>query len=71
MNAGECQGERMVVGTKCQGTTGECQGNLWEWVQRVRGTLGNTRECQGNVWVGVNCLGNRGNAGECQGNAWE
>ena len=29
---------------------GECQGNIWEWVQSVRGMLGNTGECQGNVW---------------------
>ena len=38
MNAGECRGmpgERMVVGAKSQGHTGECQGNLWEWVQGV------------------------------------
>ena len=43
----------MVVGAKCQGTTGECQGNLWEWVQSVSRMLGNTRECQGNTWEWV------------------
>ena len=46
-------GERMVVGAKCQGNTGESQGNLWEQEQSVRGLLGNTGEFQGNVceWV--------------------
>ena len=51
MNAVECRGmpgERMVVGAKSQGNTGECQGNLWDWVQSVIGMLGNTGECQGN-----------------------
>ena len=32
---------------------GECQGNVWEWVQSVRGMLGNTGECKGNVWEWV------------------
>ena len=27
--------------------------DLWEWVQSVRGMLGNTGECQGNVWQWV------------------
>ena len=40
----------MVVGAKCQGNTGECQGNIWELVQSEKGTLGNAGECQGNVW---------------------
>ena len=26
------QFECMVVGVKCQGNAGECQGNVWEWV---------------------------------------
>ena len=64
-------GERMVVGAKCQGTTGECQVNLWEWVQ----FQGNTGEYKGmpgeRMGVGVNCLGNGGNErgipGECMG----
>ena len=31
----EMPGERMGVGAKCQGNageSGECQGNVWEWV---------------------------------------
>ena len=54
----------MVVGAKCQGTTGECQGNLCDWVQcqwnagEYKGMLGE------RMGVGVNCLGNGGNAGE-------
>ena len=39
----------MVVGSKCQGNTGESQGNLCEWVQSARGMEG----MQGNVWEWV------------------
>ena len=35
----------MVVGAKCQGNTGKCQGNVWEWLQSARGMLG----MQGNA----------------------
>ena len=44
-NARECRG--------MQRNTGECQGNVREWVQSARGMLGNAGECQGNVreWV--------------------
>ena len=31
-NAGECRG--------IQGNTGECQKNVWKWVQSARGTHG-------------------------------
>ena len=44
-NAGGCRG--------IQGNTGECQGNVCEWVQSARGMLGNVGECQGNVWEWV------------------
>ena len=30
-------GERRGI----QGNTGECQGNVWKWVQSARGMLGN------------------------------
>ena len=36
-----------------QGNTGECQGNVQEWVQSARGMLGNAEECQGNTWEWV------------------
>ena len=73
-NAVECRGtpgERMVLCAKCQGNTGESQGNLWEWVQ-CQGNAGVYRGIRGeHMGVGVNCQGNAGNAEECQGNVWE
>ena len=48
-SGGKVPGERRGM----QGNTGECQGNVWEWVQNARGMLGNVGECQGNVWEWV------------------
>ena len=56
-------GERMGVGTKCQGNVGECKGmpgNIWEWVQSAMGMHGSMQSAMGmwedgqeNVWVWV------------------
>ena len=76
-NAGECTGipgKRKWVGAMCKGNLGECQGNVWEWVQSARGMEGNPMrmygsgyklpgECMG-MGVGAKCPGN---AGECRG----
>ena len=58
----------MVVGAKCQGNTGQCQWNLWEWVQSVRGKLGNAGNARGMYESGCIVPGEyRGLRGECKG----
>ena len=45
-------GERMGVGTKCQGNVGECKGmpgNIWEWVQSAMGMHGSVQSAMG-MW---------------------
>ena len=55
----------MVVGANCQGNTGECQGNLWEWVQTARGMHGKQGKARGTY--GSGCIV----PGECRGLPWE
>ena len=60
----------MVVGANYQGNTGECQGNLWEWVQTARGMHGKQGNASGCI-VPWECRGIRGECrgllGECKG----
>ena len=58
-------GIRMGV-CACQGIAGECQGNVWQWVQNARGMQGDAKKCQRNAGyvfkVPVECRGMQGNA---------
>ena len=66
-------GERMGVGTKCQGNVGECKGmpgNIWEWVQSAMGMHGSVQSAMG-MWedargmYGCGCKSQK-KAGECR-----
>ena len=58
----------MVVGAKCQGNTGESQGNLCEWVQSARGMQGMQGNARGMYGNGCIVPGEcRGLPGECKG----
>ena len=51
-----------------QGNTGECQGNVWEWVQSARGIAG---ECRGMPGERMGVCKLPGECRECRGTPGE